>query len=182
MISRLVFGVAAVLAGGLAMPAAAQSVDELAKQLAAPSAAAPAGCSATLPDGSCADEPDTRQMVLGRATPAARPIRADIKMSFLVNSANLTAQARATLDRFAAALVRVGSYRPFVVEGHTDQSGSRAANLALSQARANSVVDYLAGRGVDRKRLTAQGYGPDRPLQGRTPDDPANRRVEVSAQ
>lgn len=180
MVARAVFGMLAMLAAGLSMPAAAQSVDELAKQLAAPPAAAPVGaCAATLPDGTCADEPDTRQMVLGGAT--ARPIRADIKMSFLVNSASLTAQARATLDRFAAALVRVGSYRPFVVEGHTDRSGSRDANLTLSQARAAAVVDYLAGRGVDRKRLTAQGYGPDRPLPGRTPDDPANRRVEVSA-
>lgn len=171
-----VFGVMAGLAAGLAVPVAAQSVDELARQLAAPAAGA---CAATLPDGTCADAPDTRQMVLGGG--AARPVRADIKMSFLVNSASLTAQARATLDRFAAALVRVGSYRPFVVEGHTDRSGSRDANLSLSQARAAAVVDYLVGRGVDRNRLTAQGHGPDRPLPGRTPDDPANRRVEVSA-
>jgi outer membrane protein OmpA-like peptidoglycan-associated protein len=181
----------------LAAPAAAQNVEDLAKQLAAPppAATAPAApapaddCIARLPDGSCADMPDTRQMVLKRPAAAAGAaaagvagaIRSDIKMSFLLGSAELTAEARGILDRFARALVQVGSYRPFVVEGHTDASGSRETNVALSRARAQSVVNYLAAKGVDRSRLTARGYGPDRPIAGRTPDDPANRRVEVTA-
>ena len=181
----------------LAAPAAAQNVEDLAKQLAAPppAATAPAApapaddCIARLPDGSCADMPDTRQMVLKRPAAAAGAaaagvagaIRSDIKMSFLLGSAELTAEARGILDRFARALVQVGSYRPFVVEGHTDASGSRETNVALSRPRAQSVVNYLAAKGVDRSRLTARGYGPDRPIAGRTPDDPANRRVEVTA-
>ena len=176
-----------------AVPAAAQNVEDLARQLAQPAApaaaAAPAepACVATLPDGSCADLPDTRQMVLRRPSAAALPaavarvVRADINMSFLMGSADLTAQARTTLDRFAAALVRVGSYRPFTVEGHTDRSGSRETNRALSQSRAASVVNYLVAKGVDRSRLTAQGYGYDRPLTGRAAADAANRRVEVVA-
>lgn len=189
-----------VLAAGVfaasmfAAPAAAQSVEELAKQLAQPAPPAAAAvaepvCAATLPDGSCADQPDTRQMVLRRPSAAAgaavatvaRAIRADINMSFLVGSAELTSQARTTLDRFAAALVRAGSYRPFTVEGHTDRSGSRETNRTLSQARAASVVNYLASKGVDRNRLNAQGYGSERPLSGRSADDAANRRVEVAA-
>jgi OmpA-OmpF porin, OOP family len=190
--TRHSISVLALLVAGLAAPAAAQNVEELAKQLAAPPAAAPAAaaepaCVSTLPDGTCADMADTRQMVLKRPSAAAaasavsRVIRSDIQMSFLVGSAELTSQARATLDRFAAALVRVGSYRPFVVEGHTDRSGSRDTNRVLSQARAASVVNYLAAKGVDRSRLTAQGYGYDRPLPGRAADDAANRRVEVVA-
>jgi OmpA-OmpF porin, OOP family len=194
--ARLKFVAAVMLAGCMAAaPAVAQNVEELAKQLAQPAAPAPAAapqepaCVATLPDGSCADQPDTRQMVLRRpsaaaasvASTVARTIRADINMSFLVGSAELTTQARATLDRFAAALVRAGSYRPFTVEGHTDRSGSRDTNRALSQARAASVVNYLSAKGVDRSRLAAQGYGYERPLSGRSADDPANRRVEVVA-
>lgn len=171
----------------------AQSVEDLAKQLAAPAPAAAVpvapsdDCPAKLPDGTCADMPDTRQMVLKRggavavAAALAAPIRSDIKMSFLVGSAQLTADARATLDRFARALVSVGSYRPFVVEGHTDSSGTRASNVALSQVRAQSVVSYLSAKGVDRARLSARGYGFDRPLAGRGASDPANRRVEVTA-
>ena len=186
---------ALLLAAGLAAsPASAQSVEELARQLAQPAAppaaaAVEPACAATLPDGSCADLPDTRQMVLRRPSAAAgaavssvaRAIRADINMSFVIGSSELTNQARTTLDRFAAALVRASSYRPFTVEGHTDRSGSRDTNRALSQARAASVVNYLASKGVDRNRLTAQGYGYERPLAGRSADDGANRRVEVVA-
>lgn len=170
---------------GLAQPAYAQNVEELAKQLAMPAAEAQPACEASLPDGTCADLPDTRQMRLPGAAKVvantARAIRADINMSFLLGSAELTAQARATLDRFAASLVQVGRYRPFVVEGHTDRSGSRETNLALSTARAQAVVNYLSAKGVDRSRLVAQGYGYDRPLAGRNPEDAANRRVEVAA-
>jgi outer membrane protein OmpA-like peptidoglycan-associated protein len=102
-------------------------------------------------------------------------------MSFALGSAELTASAKAALDRFAAALARIPKWRPFAVEGHTDRSGSRELNLALSAARARSVVDYLASKGVDRRQMKARGYGYDRPLQGRGADDPANRRVELFA-
>lgn len=184
--------VASASAGPLfAQPAPAQNIEDVAKQLAEPAVAAPAAdaCAYRNRDGSCADVIDTRQMRLGAATSvaapvaraAARMVRADIQMSFLVGSAELTAQARTTLDRFAAALVRVGRYRPFEVGGHTDRSGNRDTNLALSQARAASVVNYLAAKGVDRTRLTARGYGYDQPLAGRSADDPSNRRVEVVA-
>ena len=176
--------------------AAGPDVEGLAKQLAAKPK--PGGdsaeCPKKLPDGTCPDLVDTRQMRLGgsatssmssaassatRAT--ANAIRSDISMTFLKGSAELTASAKATLDRFAKALVAAGSYRPFTVEGHTDSSGPRDVNLALSQARAESVVKYLAKDGVDASRMTPKGYGFDRPLKGVSPDKPANRRVEVSA-
>lgn len=192
MLRLHMFALALALVGA---PAAAQSVEDLAKQLAAPqpgAEAATGSCAARLPDGTCADEPETRQWVRGgsaAARPVSRPsigraataVRQDIKMTFLLGSAELTAEAKATLDRFARALAAVGSYRPFTVEGHTDSSGSAATNRALSQARAQSVVDYLASRGIDRSRLNARGLGPDRPLPGRAGTDPANRRVEVVA-
>ncbi len=175
------------LVGGLAVatvPVQAQNVEELARMLAEPQAVE-AACEAKLPDGSCADLPDTRQMVLGRpakaASAAVQSIRRDIQMSFLLGSAELTDRARSTLDRFAAELLRVGRYRPFVIEGHTDSSGDRATNMVLSQARAESVLNYLAAKGIDRSRLVAQGYGYDKPMDGRSAADPSNRRVEVVA-
>jgi len=51
-----------------------------------------------------------------------------------------------------------------VVEGHTDEVGTSADNMRLSQRRAESVVNYLAGRGIARSRLQAVGYGETRPI------------------
>lgn len=127
------------------------------------------------PDGTPRDTPCTRQWVKGKV------VRQNINMSFALGSAELTAAARVALDRFAGGLTRIRTFRPFAVEGHTDRSGSRELNLALSSARANSVVDYLASKGVDRSRMTARGFGYDRPLPGASATDAANRRVEVVA-
>ncbi|MBO4371040.1 MAG: OmpA family protein [Paludibacteraceae bacterium] len=50
------------------------------------------------------------------------------------------------------------------IGGHTDNKGSRAYNTKLSQARAQSVVDYLVSHGIDASRLTSKGYAFDRPI------------------
>ena len=177
----------------VAVPALAQDrsgpdVEGLAKSLAASPKPETPACPKKLPDGSCPDTVDTRQMrkpgaamASAAASGVAHAIRADIQMTFLKGSAQLTAAAKATLDHFAKALASAGSYRPFTVEGHTDRSGPREVNQALSQARAESVVHYLAANGVDRSKMTAKGYGFDRTLPGHSPEDAANRRVEVSA-
>ncbi|HEU4717294.1 MAG TPA: SdrD B-like domain-containing protein [Bacteroidia bacterium] len=51
-----------------------------------------------------------------------------------------------------------------VISSHTDSRGTAKANLELSQKRAQAVVDYLVKRGIDKKRLTAIGYGETRLL------------------
>jgi outer membrane protein OmpA-like peptidoglycan-associated protein len=67
------------------------------------------------------------------------------------------------------------------IQGHTDNTGSLALNMKLSQARAESVVVYLTGSGINRDRLTAKGYGPSQPLStNATPEGRSiNRRVEM---
>jgi outer membrane protein OmpA-like peptidoglycan-associated protein len=50
-----------------------------------------------------------------------------------------------------------------VVEGHTDSVGKADANRKLSQERASAVMTYLVGQKVDSARLSARGYGPDKP-------------------
>lgn len=67
------------------------------------------------------------------------------------------------------------------IAGHTDNVGAAAYNKNLSQIRANKVVDYLTGKGIDRRRLDAVGYGEERPIVSN--DDEVmgreiNRRVE----
>ena len=66
--------------------------------------------------------------------------------------------------------------------GHTDNVGADAANLSLSDQRAQAVRDNLIGSGIDAARITAKGYGETRPVatndteQGRA----LNRRTEVT--
>lgn len=70
----------------------------------------------------------------------------------------------------------------FTVEGHTDSTGSASLNKRLSEERANSVRDFLINEGIDASRLTAVGYGEERPIasnntrSGRS----QNRRVEIN--
>jgi outer membrane protein OmpA-like peptidoglycan-associated protein len=68
----------------------------------------------------------------------------------------------------------------FAVNGHTDAVGDRDYNLDLSSRRAKAVVDYLVSQGVDPSRLVPNGYGFDQPRLGLAPNNPRNRRVELS--
>lgn len=70
------------------------------------------------------------------------------------------------------------------VGGHTDDKGSEAANIRLSQKRANSVVRYLSGKGIQTERLVAQGYGEATPLVPNTSaaNRAKNRRITFVVQ
>lgn len=83
------------------------------------------------------------------------------------------------LDEMAAALARVKGKQVEVI-GHTDNTGLRESNLALSLARAEAVRAYLAGRGIDGAMIAVSGQGPDRPVaDNATADGRArNRRIE----
>jgi outer membrane protein OmpA-like peptidoglycan-associated protein len=68
-----------------------------------------------------------------------------------------------------------------VVEGHTDNKGKKANNKKLSLARANSVITLLESQGVERGRMTGQGYADDRPVAPNTDEAgrAQNRRVQI---
>jgi outer membrane protein OmpA-like peptidoglycan-associated protein len=66
------------------------------------------------------------------------------------------------------------------IEGHTDIVGTEAANMRLSQRRAEAVLDYLISKGISPERLEAVGYGPTKPVaSNKTASGRArNRRTE----
>lgn len=102
-------------------------------------------------------------------------------IEFQSGSANLTAQGIVVLEQMAAAMRSIGSAR-VRISGHTDNLGSRAANVALSQSRADAVRRYLESAGIDASRLTVQGLGPDRPVADNSSADgrARNRRIEFT--
>jgi OOP family OmpA-OmpF porin len=72
------------------------------------------------------------------------------------------------------------SGRRFEIVGHTDDSGARETNQALSAARAEAVKAYLAARGIPAADMVTSGAGADRPIApNATPEGRAlNRRIE----
>lgn len=106
--------------------------------------------------------------------------RAPLIVTFALGSAELTASSRAQIREFAVALSADSlKGRKFLIEGHTDASGTAEINRSLSEQRAKAVIAALRELDVDTAKLTAVGVGPDRPLAGYAASHPANRRVEV---
>nr|WP_116339967.1 OmpA family protein [Cupriavidus taiwanensis] len=103
-------------------------------------------------------------------------------IEFETGAATLTPKGRAILDEMAAVLPRL-SGRKIEIVGHTDNSGSRALNLTLSQARAETVKNYLIGKGGEPSMLTAVGVGPDQPVAPNDKEEgrAKNRRIEFRA-
>ncbi|HEY3406244.1 MAG TPA: OmpA family protein, partial [Ohtaekwangia sp.] len=68
------------------------------------------------------------------------------------------------------------------INGHTDNTGNAASNKTLSLKRASAVVDYLVAHGVDASRLSAKGFGSERPIvsnDDETGGREINRRTEI---
>jgi outer membrane protein OmpA-like peptidoglycan-associated protein len=136
-----------------------------------------------------APAPSTRgaaRVAVAKASPAARRMvrpeeaRVDLRLSFELNSATLTAAAREDAKEFAKALLLPElATKRFRIEGHTDSRGSRPLNIDLSERRARAVVEYLGSLGIPAERLEVRGFGPDRPLKGRSAAADENRRVEA---
>jgi outer membrane protein OmpA-like peptidoglycan-associated protein len=136
--------------------------------------------------GFFAEQQKTRALCVGTEQDCGiddkKPAGFNLRVTFEKNSAALTEDAKVNLNVFAEAL-KSDSLKgaSFSIEGFTDASGTDAYNLSLSERRAESVVSYLDGLGVDKAMLQPKGYGETSPL-GEDPLDPANRRVETRLQ
>ncbi|MET0654321.1 MAG: OmpA family protein [Pseudoxanthomonas sp.] len=101
-------------------------------------------------------------------------------VTFDFGKANLKSQFYPALDNVASTLAQ---YNQTIVEvsGHTDSVGSDAANQTLSVQRANSVGNYLIGKGLVRERFEIVGFGESRPVASNDTDSgrALNRRVEI---
>lgn len=85
------------------------------------------------------------------------------RIFFDTDKYNIDAQDQATLRSQAQWLIANPGVN-VVVEGHTDERGTRDYNLALGERRANAAKNYLASLGVDPSRITTISYGKERPV------------------
>lgn len=99
---------------------------------------------------------------------------------FRPNSSEIDPDSHPIMNQIALALRKHRELDRIEVGGHTDNTGRREYNMRLSRARARSVRQYLLGRGLAPGRLSAQGYGPDKPIGDNNTDEGRgqNRRVE----
>ncbi|MFM2206719.1 MAG: hypothetical protein RL213_694 [Bacteroidota bacterium] len=82
---------------------------------------------------------------------------------FATNSDRINDTIKVVLNEFAEYLKLNKGIR-LALEGHTDNTGSPASNMILSEGRAKAVYDYLLSRDIDRSRLTFRGFGETRPI------------------
>ena len=104
----------------------------------------------------------------------------DSGILFDFNKSTLKTEAKQQLDKFAAEMADMPE-TGITVFGHTDNVGSEAANKRISMQRAESVGNYLNGKGIAKSRLTMEGMGFDQPVADNATEEgrAQNRRVEI---
>lgn len=102
------------------------------------------------------------------------------QITFRSGEAQIQPQFYSVLDDMANTLNKYPESYIDVI-GHTDSDGSDQFNQALSERRANAVVNYFGGRGVNTARMVGYGFGEKQPVADNTTPagKQANRRVEV---
>jgi outer membrane protein OmpA-like peptidoglycan-associated protein len=101
------------------------------------------------------------------------------QIKFKFNSAEIV-DSQPIIDAVTKTLKEHDEIKHLRVEGHTDNVGTAVYNKDLSRRRAASVVKTLVKAGVDKRALSSEGFGFDRPIEENSTDAgrAANRRVE----
>jgi outer membrane protein OmpA-like peptidoglycan-associated protein len=137
------------------------------------------------PVDACPDKPglaneDPKKHGCPRAIVEKGQIRILEQVKFKTGKADILPESEPILE----AVVKVLNENPQIlklrVEGHTDNVGNKTLNKLLSNSRAASVMKWLTTHGVDKKRLTSQGWGQEKPIAANDTEEgrKENRRVE----
>ncbi|MCK4081383.1 OmpA family protein [Acinetobacter radioresistens] len=102
-------------------------------------------------------------------------------ITFDTNKSTIKPNFYTTLNKVTQTLTE-DNKSAILVTGYTDSTGNDSINIPLSQARAQAVANYLAGQGVPRTRINAQGLGASNPIASNATAEgrEQNRRVEIS--
>lgn len=121
----------------------------------------------------------TKDIGLLDVSPGATVILKNI--FFDVSKSILRPESYGELNRVKKMMLEDYPAMRLEVSGHTDNVGTKASNLRLSQQRAQAVVNYLVGQGVLESRLTHKGFGFEQPVATNNTEEgrQQNRRVEI---
>ena len=99
---------------------------------------------------------------------------------FSTGKADLNTDAKIALAKLSGIVLNYPTLK-LAIGGYTDSTGTPDFNMTLSQARADSVLDYLVTQGLDTSALSAQGHGMDNPAADNSTAEGRrkNRRVEI---
>ncbi len=100
---------------------------------------------------------------------------------FDVGKSDLKPESIAEVENIRELLI-ANSTLKVQINGHTDNSGNAASNKTLSLKRATAVVTYLTQKGINATRLSAKGYGSERPIVSNDDEEGGreiNRRTEI---
>ncbi|MBT1705751.1 OmpA family protein [Chryseosolibacter indicus] len=100
---------------------------------------------------------------------------------FDTGKADLRAESLSELENIRELLI-ANPHLKVQINGHTDNTGNAATNVTLSLNRAEAVVNYLIDKGIDTSRLSAKGFGSERPLVSNDDEQEGreiNRRTEI---
>lgn len=102
------------------------------------------------------------------------------RLLFDTGKATLQASSKEQLDNVANILKAYPKVK-IKIGGYTDNTGDKASNMALSSARATTVMTSLVDAGIDKSRLAAEGYGDANPIADNTTEDgrARNRRISL---
>jgi outer membrane protein OmpA-like peptidoglycan-associated protein len=118
-----------------------------------------------------------------RVIPTAKEIKEKLVLEgiqFASGSSTISARSYMVLDEVVASLKGYPEVN-LTIQGYTDSVGKESTNLRLSQSRAESVMNYFIGKGINPTRLKAVGFGELNPIaNNNTPEGRAkNRRIEL---
>ncbi len=106
--------------------------------------------------------------------------KAILNINFDTDKASLQPDGKKAVDEILL-LMKNNATLKIAIEGHTDNAGSAERNIKLSTERATTILKFLTANGIAANRLTAAGYGAERPLvaNDNVSNMAKNRRVEL---